>query len=138
VIDVKPDRTTPLVVAPGGGTTLSPPVAGGVVTVKLPSETTAGVVTVWETLLSPGDTDGPGLHSHPGFDEIFYVLAGEYGFFAGGQRFTAPAGTLVFMPGSIFHVFAGTGDTEGRVLHFAVPGISEDALEELAFSKGGR
>lgn len=137
MIEVASDRTVPLVVAPGEGTTLSHAVTGGVVTIKLPSETTGGAVTVWETHQSPGDTDRPGLHSHPGFDEVFYVLAGEYAFTTGRQRFTAPAGTLVFMPGWIFHAFAGTGRAKGRLLHLAVPGRTEDALQEMAFAKGG-
>jgi len=131
---VKTNRTSALVVRPGEGTTFPRPDTGGIVTIKLPSQTTGGTATVWESHRSAGDTGGPGLHSHPGFDEMFYVLAGQYTFTAGGRRFTAPPGTFVFMPGGIFHTFACIGRLEGRLLHFAVPGGIEDFFEEMAFA----
>jgi mannose-6-phosphate isomerase-like protein (cupin superfamily) len=134
---VKKDGIAPLVVAPGGGTTISWRETGGVVTIKLASETTGGAVTVWESYRAAGDTEEPGVHSHPGFDEMFYVLAGEYAFRAGGRRFTVPPGTFVLMPRGIFHTFASTGIIEGRLLQIGVPGGIEDALAEMAFAKGG-
>jgi mannose-6-phosphate isomerase-like protein (cupin superfamily) len=137
VIDVRKDRPAPLVVAPGEGTTFRPSDAGGMVTIKLASETTGGAVTAWESNRSAGDTNEPGLHSHPGFDEMIYVLAGTYAFRAGSRRFTAPAGTFVFMPRGIFHTFASTGSVGGLLLHVAVPGGIEDALEEMAVARGG-
>ena len=103
---------------------------GGLATIKLPSEMIGGAATVWESRRSAGDTRGPGLHSHPGFDEMFYVLAGEYAFTAGGRRFTATSGTFIFMPGAIFHTLASTGSLEGRLLHVAMPGAMEDFFGE--------
>jgi quercetin dioxygenase-like cupin family protein len=128
--------SVPIVVPPGAGTTLPRPEIAGVVTIKLAGEATGGAITVWESSRAAGDVGGPGVHSHPGFDEMFYVLAGEYEFTAGGQRFTAPAGTFVLMPRGIFHTFASIGPTEGRLLHLGVPGGIEDALEEMAFAGG--
>jgi quercetin dioxygenase-like cupin family protein len=136
VIDVLNDRTAPLVVPPGEGTTFPRSDAGGIVTIKLASETTGGAMTVWESRRSAGDTNQPGLHSHPGFDEMIYVLAGRYAFRAGSRRFTASPGTFVFMPRGIFHTFAGKGRVGGLLLHLAVPGGIEDALEEMAFARG--
>src|SRR5436190_5589747 len=131
------DRSAPTVVPPGGGKTFPGPDTGGAVTIKVSSETTGGAITVWESRRPAGDSRGAGPHSHPGFDEMFYVLAGEYAFTADGRRFTAPMGTFVFMPRGTFHTFVGTGATEGRLLHLAVPGSIEDSLEEMAFTKDG-
>ena len=137
MIDVLEDRIAALVVAPGEGTTFPRSDAGGIVTIKLASETTGGAVTVWESHRSAGDTNEPGLHSHPGFDEMIYVLAGRYAFRAGSRRFMASAGTFVFMPRGIFHTLASTGSIDGLLLHVAVPGGIEDAFEEMAFARGG-
>ena len=53
---------------------------------------------------------------HPGFDETFYVLAGELTFQLGDERLAAPAGTLVFAPGETPHTFANLSGIEARVL----------------------
>jgi mannose-6-phosphate isomerase-like protein (cupin superfamily) len=122
----------PIVVPPGGGTTFPRPDTGGAVTIKLAREATGGAITVWESHRSTGDTRGPGVHSHPGFDEMFYVLAGEYEFTAAGRRFAAPAGTFVFLPRGMFHTFVSTGAADGSLLGFGVPGGIEDFFEEAA------
>ena len=135
--EISTDSGAPTVVATGEGTTFARPDTGGAITVKVSSETTGGAITVWESRRPAGDSRGPGPHSHPGFDEMFYVLAGEYAFTADGRRFTAPVGTFVFMPRGTFHSFVGTGAIEGRLLHLAVPGGIEDSLEEMAFTSDG-
>lgn len=125
-----------IVVQRGEGTTLARPDTGGEVTIKLSSEGTGGVLTAWESRRRAGDDRGTALHSHPGFDETFYVLAGEYGFTAGGRTFRAPAGTFVFIPRGVFHTFASTGAAPGRLLSFAVPGGVEDFFEETHELRG--
>ena len=131
---MKQDKHSVVVVAPGEGKTLPRPDTGGAVTIKLSSAATGGAITVWESVRPAGDRRGPGLHSHPRFDEIFYVLGGEYQFLAGGEEFAAPSGTLVFVPRGIFHTFANTDAGEGRLLSLAVPGGVEDFFEEMAFA----
>ena len=59
---------------------------------------------------------GPPLHVHRGVDECWYVLAGEYRFEVGSQRFTVRAGDLVLGPRDVPHRWAFVGDTPGRVL----------------------
>lgn len=124
-------------VLPEHGRILPRPDTGGTVTIKLPAEATDGAVTVWESRRASGDTRGPGLHTHPGFDELFYVLSGEYQFTAAGERFIAPTGTLVCIPRGVFHTFASTGAEEGRLLSFGVPGGIEDFFEEMMFAEDG-
>jgi mannose-6-phosphate isomerase-like protein (cupin superfamily) len=131
---MKADPGVPTVVRTGEGRTFPRPDTGGAVTIKLARETTGGAITVWESHRAAGDTRGPGLHSHPGFDEMFYVLAGEYAFRAAGRRFTAPAGTCVFIPRGMFHTFSSTGVSDGRLLSLAVPGGVEDFFEESEFA----
>ncbi len=125
-------RRQPIVVPVGGGKSLPRPDTGGVVTIKLSSEMTGGACTIWESKRAGGDTGGPGVHSHPGFDETFYVLAGEYQFTIGHEKVIAPTGTTVFVPRGTFHTFSSTGLSEGRLLAFAVPGGIEDFFEEMA------
>lgn len=132
------DTQTTIVVPPGGGKAVPRPDTGGTVTLKLTRESTGGAITVWESNRAAGDTGGPGLHSHPGFDEVFYVLAGEYLFTIDGTEFPAPAGTLAFIPRGAFHTFASTGRVDGRLLAFAVPGGVEDFFEEMAAADASR
>lgn len=127
----------PLVVAPGEGHLIPRPDTGGAVTVKLPSETTNGAITVFETSRRQGDEGGPGLHSHPGFDEMFYVLDGEFVFTAGARTIKAGAGTFVYLPGGVFHAFHADGDADSRMLGISVPGGIEHAFEEVASLPAG-
>ncbi len=119
-------------IPPGGGKAVPRPDTGGTVTVKLSRESTGGAITVWESDRDAGDTGGPGVHAHPGFDEGFYVLSGEYLFTIDGTEFAAPAGTFAFVPRGAFHKFGSSGRIEGRLLGFAVPGGVEDFFEEAA------
>lgn len=124
----------PTVVRPGEGRTLPRPDTGGAVTIKLSRAATGGAVSMWESRRSEGDTRGPGPHCHPAFDEVFYVLEGGYVFSVDGQRFSAEAGTVLFVPRGAFHTFASNGTTPGRLLSVAVPGGIEDFFEEMAFA----
>lgn len=107
---------------------MSRPMTKGSVTVKVAGETS----TMFEIHRRAGDARGPGLHSHPGFDESFYVLSGEWEFVAGDQMIIAEAGTVVHLPRGIFHGFRSTGRVDGKLLGVAVPGGIEDSFEEAA------
>lgn len=100
----------------------------GSVTVKVAGESS----TMFETKRAAGDTGGPGSHSHPGFDETFYVISGEWEFVAGDRTVVAEPGTVVHLPRGIFHRFRSTGRVDGRLLGVAVPGGIEDFVEEAA------
>ena len=118
----------PLIVQRDEGRTFDRPSTHGSVTIKVASE--AG--TVFETRRSAGDAAGPGLHSHPGFDETFYVVSGEWEFTVDGRSVVAEAGTVVHLPRGIFHGFRSTGRFDGHVLGIAVPGGIEEFFEEAA------
>jgi hypothetical protein len=80
---------------------------------------------------------GPPLHMHPGFDETFYVLAGELTFQLGDERLAAPAGTLVFAPGETPHTFANLSGIEARVLPLCTPAGFERYFARLAAERQG-
>lgn len=112
----------------GEGDVVARPTTHGSVTVKVASDK----ATVFETERAAGDSGGPGMHSHPGFDETFYVVSGQWEFLAGDQNIVADAGTFVHLPRGIFHSFRSTGTMDGKLVVIAVPGGIEDFFEEAA------
>jgi mannose-6-phosphate isomerase-like protein (cupin superfamily) len=116
----------------GEGRTYARPASHGAVTVKVAGE----AATVFETARATGDAGGPGAHSHPGFDETFYVLSGEWEFTIGDRSVVADAGTVVHLPRGIFHSFHSTGRLDGRLLGVAVPGGIEEFFSEAELASG--
>lgn len=114
----------------GGGEVIARPATSGSVTVKIANDQS----TIFETERAAGDAGGSGLHSHPGFDETFYVVSGEWEFVAGDRMIVGGAGMVVHLPRGIFHGFRSTGRLDGRLLGIAVPGGIEDFFEEAASS----
>jgi mannose-6-phosphate isomerase-like protein (cupin superfamily) len=114
----------------GEGKAFARPASEGSVTIKI----TEPASTTFETERAAGDARGPGMHAHPGFDETFYVVSGEWEFVADGRTFVADAGTTVYLPAGIFHSYRSTGRLEGRLFGIAVPGGIEDLFEEAAQS----
>ena len=112
----------------GEGNLIPRPGTHGSVTVKVANEAS----TVFETARPSGDAGGPGLHSHPGFDETFYVVSGEWEFVVGERTIVADAGTVVYLPRGVFHTFRSTGRLDGKLFGVAVPGGIEDFFEEAA------
>src|SRR5215469_4856753 len=58
---------------------------------------------------------GPALHRHPGGDEAFYVLDGEYEIRCGDEVFVGTSGSFVFVPRGSAHRYT-VGPKGGRVL----------------------
>jgi quercetin dioxygenase-like cupin family protein len=82
---------------------------------------------------------GPALHRHPGGDEAFYVLDGEYEVRCRDQVFTGTAGSFVFVPRGAAHGYT-VGPAGGRVLVITPAGLEryfaevEDRLAQGAVS----
>jgi mannose-6-phosphate isomerase-like protein (cupin superfamily) len=108
------------------------PQTGGAVTIKVSSELSGGSMTAYESTRPRGDTRGPGMHAHPRFDELFYVVEGEYEFIIGDRSLRAAEGTSVFIPRGTFHDFHSIGEVAGRLLTCCTPGGIEDFFEDLA------
>jgi mannose-6-phosphate isomerase-like protein (cupin superfamily) len=115
---------------PGAGEVLATPTPSvhGTVTIKVATD----AMTVFEAHRPQGDPGGPELHSHPGFDETFYVLSGEWEFTVGERTMLAGAGTVVHVPRGAFHGFRSTGKLDGKFVGVAVPGGIEHYFEEAA------
>jgi quercetin dioxygenase-like cupin family protein len=60
-------------------------------------------------------------HVHQGEDEMFYLLEGEVELFCDDDRWTATAGTFVFVPRDRPHGFVVTGDGPARALVIVGP-----------------
>lgn len=76
---------------------------------------------VWSLmeLIVPKDS-GPPLHQH-GWDEAYFITAGEVRFLLGTETFTAAAGDFVYAPGGTPHGFLGASDDDARMLIFDAP-----------------
>jgi quercetin dioxygenase-like cupin family protein len=77
---------------------------------------------------------GPALHRHPGGDEAFYVLDGEYEIRCGDEVFIGTAGSFVFVPRGAPHGYT-VGPAGGRVLVVTPAGLERyfaDVADRLA------
>jgi quercetin dioxygenase-like cupin family protein len=67
---------------------------------------------------------GPALHRHPGGDEAFYVLEGEYEIRCGDDAFIGTPGSFVFVPRGSPHSYT-VGPKGGRVLVVTPAGLEQ-------------
>ena len=93
---------------------------------KASQRSTGGALSVFETSIGTG----PPLHVHDREDECFYVLDGELSVRCGDQRFTAAAGSFVFLPRGRPHRFWTAGEP-ARLLLIAVPGGIEHYFRQI-------
>ena len=79
----------------------------------------------------PPWTAGPPLYLHRGWDELFYVLAGEMTFLIAGRTSAAPSGSCVFIPRGVLHTFRNEGAIPARQLTVFTPGGIEDYFDAV-------
>jgi mannose-6-phosphate isomerase-like protein (cupin superfamily) len=116
-----------LVSGRGEGRTIH--VLGADLTIKISSRDTNGAFTVFEGHTEP--LEGPPLHRHPGQDEWWYIVEGEYRFEVDGREIHASAGATVFAPRGSRHTFQNVGNERGWTITTAVPGGLDLFFEEL-------
>jgi len=104
-------------------------VLGGEIAIKLSTEQTNGAFTVFEGTTPP--LQGPPLHRHPGQDEWWYILEGDFRFVVDGQEIEARTGDTVFAPRGSRHTFQNIGNTPGRTLTTAIPGGIDLFFEDI-------
>jgi quercetin dioxygenase-like cupin family protein len=118
-----------VLVLPGEGKAY--PAFGGTLTMKATSEATGGALEVAEGVLPAAG--GTPLHVHRTYDEAHYVLAGEMTVRVGDRTFTAPAGSLYYVPRGIPHTSDNLGAAPCRVLVMVMPAAGLDRfLEEMS------
>ena len=92
---------------------------GARVVIKASGEQTSGQLGVMESTYPPGLSVH--THVHPGEDEMFYLLAGELTGYCDEDRWTAQAGSFVFVPRGHPHSFMVTSDGPATALVIAGP-----------------
>ena len=104
-------------------------IAGDTLWVKAMTGTTDGVA-VLETVAAPGEP-APLDHVHQSYDEVFFVIEGEFEFRVGDELRRAREGDVVTAPRGSAHTFRNVGDNDGRVLIVAAPGRAAQMLEDI-------
>jgi quercetin dioxygenase-like cupin family protein len=92
---------------------------GATVVIKASGEHTLGQLGVMESAYPPGLSVRE--HVHAGEDEMFYLLAGELRGFCGGDKWSATAGSFVFVPRDCPHGFTVTSTESARALVITGP-----------------
>jgi len=105
------------VFGPGEGQTYD--FHGASVVIKASGDDTLGQLGVMEFSYPPGLSVHP--HVHAGEDEMFYVLEGELTGFCGDDRWTAAAGSFVFVPRDRVHGFTVADDGPARAIVITGP-----------------
>jgi mannose-6-phosphate isomerase-like protein (cupin superfamily) len=85
---------------------------------------------VVEEVVGPGG--GPPLHVHHAFDELFYILAGEFTWQIGDVRASGGVGTVGFVPRGTAHTWQNSGPEAGRMLFVFTPAGFERFLVQLS------
>jgi quercetin dioxygenase-like cupin family protein len=124
-----PERSAPVAVGPGEGSTVQGP-AGGPLTYKVRGEQTGGTLTDFENVIAPGD--GPPFHVHAGADESWYVIEGQLRFRFDEETHGAPAGSFVFVPRGVRHCFQNVGEQPARILVLFTPSGMERFFDRFA------
>jgi quercetin dioxygenase-like cupin family protein len=101
--------------------------------VEVNSDDTKGVVSVVRVFVPPDN--GPPPHVHSREDEIFTVVRGRYRFRHGDTQIDAPAGTTIFMPRGLPHVFKNVSNEPGEHLLMIIPGGLEKMFREASAEK---
>lgn len=86
--------------------------------VKATAHDTAGAFSLLESDEPLGF--GPPMHVHHDAAKAFYVLAGEYVIFLGGDEVLCPAGAFIFIPLGLPHGFR-VGGVPSRKLNLYTP-----------------
>ncbi len=93
---------------------------GILVTIKVTSEDTNGMYSVFEDIVPPGA--GPVPHTHTREDETLFVLEGSLTAWLGGQRHELSEGDFVHMPRGVEHYFKNLTEKHTRMLLTYTPG----------------
>ena len=124
----------PHVVAAGGGRPLRGP-AGGAARLIADTESTDGSFAMLEVVIGPNQ--GPPRHFHQREDEMWYILEGEFRFFADDRMFNADPGGFVFVPRGTSHCFQNLRSTPSRLLVMFTPsGMERFFIEHAQLPEG--
>ncbi|MEJ0088453.1 MAG: cupin domain-containing protein [Limisphaerales bacterium] len=117
----------PILTPAGGGKQVN--VLGIPIFIRLHGRDTGGVLSVVESIDSPGG--GPPPHIHHREDETFQLLEGDFEFSVGDKKIIARQGATVFAPRGIPHTYRYLGQKPGRLMCIITPGGFEEFFEEV-------
>jgi quercetin dioxygenase-like cupin family protein len=103
--------------------------AGNIITIM--TSPSGGNLMVATCRSRPGA--GSPHNRHPGDDESFFVLSGEYEFLVDGARERLGPGGFVAIPNGSPHQFTNTASTDSTMLIICTPGL----VHERFFSEAG-
>ena len=106
----------------------------GAVSVRflLDAQASGGGATAFECEV-PANAVMPAAHSHDGFDETNYGLAGVTTFTIDGELCELHAGEVVFIPRGAVHAFENRRDGDAKFLAVVTPGVlGPDYFNEIA------
>lgn len=93
--------------------------------IKISGRDTDNELAVFEqTGLTPNG--GPPLHIHPGQDEWFYIVEGEYLFQVGEDKFQMKPGDTIFLPRNVAHAFVQLTEKGKAIVSYLPAGKMED------------
>jgi len=98
--------------------------------VKATAAETGGTMTVFETIVAPGE--GPPLHVHANEDEAVYVLEGDLDFRLGPDLRSTRRPAFLFIPRGTPHTFQNVGGDAARFLVIFAPSGMERFFERMA------
>ena len=104
--------------------------SGGHLECKVSAADTGGALSVFVALTTGNDR--PAKHLHHDQDEWFYVVAGEYEFEVGDEKFRLEAGDSLFAPRKVPHAWACVSEKPGTLMAVFQPaGTMEAFFREL-------
>ena len=98
-------------------------------TVKVPTETTRGALSITEMAVQPGFMVPP--HTHRDTDEWSNVLFGRIGARIGDDEFTADPGSWILKPRGLMHTFWNAGPDPARLIELITPAGFETFFEDI-------
>jgi quercetin dioxygenase-like cupin family protein len=111
-------------------------IGANVIRVLVSSEDTEGRVAALEYDV-PAGFPGPPLHTHPAFDEHFYVVGGELELRLGDETRRAGPGDSLYVRGDRPHTFSNPTGEVARMLLTLTPGGFENFFRDLAAAAAG-
>lgn len=106
-------------------------IAGGEYRIITSGKETNGAYAIIEMTVPVGA--GPVPHSHPDFEEIFYVVEGELFFRSETASFLAQKGATVTIPkGGVIHNFKNNSDKVAKLLCTVIPAGLDDFFVEFS------
>ena len=121
-------KVAPIVKGPQDGQNLS--VVGDTYRILITGKETGGAFAVIDMLIPP--EGGPGPHSHPDFQESFYIIDGEIEVKSEVSTYAAKKGAFVSIPkGGIVHCFKNKTDQVAHILCTVVPSGLEEFFMEI-------